>query len=709
MSYRQIFIFVISILFSGATISAAPPSTPAKSRKEVLIDSLNSELSRVRSPQDSIPLIYDLYDLHSSKKPITDLIQRLFYIGRRIDDERIQMDAARRFAGGGGYNDTIFELVKAQVAQLPKSKERDETILFMDVQRDIWKVSEMPMDKRLEEIAKLVASDNLYTRSSRTGDKYNEIRNLYKLVNYMADDFNNTLLPNYLDRLGALIENIDLVALKNQYYNRAATIYTDNGQPEKAVAAFRKLLEALNVLETEDDAIGGERRFRNYDPYRYNYYSRMLANLKAIKPADIEFIQADLLRMFAKNPAQEKRYDHDHRMRANLFMAMQQYKLAVPEIKAELAKDNITLSRRLRLLKALQKAARETDDQTLLVHAMDEYNTQMEAYNKENAAQKYRELQIRYDVHQLQSEKDSLEREQEQNELRTSRRIIWGAIAALIVMAMFLFVVVRLYRKSQRLSIRLSNVVARLQEESEQLHRTTEQLTLERNRAEAANKSKDEFLHSMSHELRTPLNAISGFSKQIVRKLTDEQRVKFDKYVHLITLNTEQLEKIIDDVLYVSSIQDAAVDPFIEQVSVEQVLYECEIGMQGKLASGVELRIVNKTPAGFTFETDRRLLDRILFNLLGNSAKFTEQGYVELMAEIDYEKTGGVIFSVTDTGPGIPPDRAKDVFKRFTKVDTFKPGAGLGLYIAKRTATLINARLRLDTTHSPGTRFTLLV
>ena len=103
-------------------------------------------------------------------------------------------------------------------------------------------------------------------------------------------------------------------------------------------------------------------------------------------------------------------------------------------------------------------------------------------------------------------------------------------------------------------------------------------------------------------------------------------------------------------------------------------------------------------------KTDPLRLQQLLLNLLTNAAKFTEQGEVNLDYQVDKEKKQ-VVFSVTDTGCGVPPEKQESIFNRFEKVDEFKQGAGLGLPICRMIANRIGGTLTLDPAYTEGARF----
>ena len=138
---------------------------------------------------------------------------------------------------------------------------------------------------------------------------------------------------------------------------------------------------------------------------------------------------------------------------------------------------------------------------------------------------------------------------------------------------------------------------------------------------------------------------------------------------------------------------------------VEQEGFEADdlIGTIAKEAEscGMEPLIITGDKDGMTAQTNAFYLSRVIGNLLSNSAKFTESGTITLTCNIDKEK-GQLVISVTDTGIGIPADKQEWVFERFTKVDDFKPGTGLGLYICRIIIQRLGGQIRIDTGYTSG-------
>jgi PAS domain S-box-containing protein len=233
------------------------------------------------------------------------------------------------------------------------------------------------------------------------------------------------------------------------------------------------------------------------------------------------------------------------------------------------------------------------------------------------------------------------------------------------------------------------------------------------NELEAASLSKDRFLASMSHELRTPLNAILGFTgtllMQLPGPLNDEQR----RQLTTVRSSGHHLLSIINDLLDVAKIDSGKVVLSREAVDCAALVTEVADGLR-TLADAKNLALDIVPPADtLIIETDRRALSQILINLANNAIKFTDRGSVVL--HLDRQVRDGVttaVFSVVDTGIGVPPEEQDRLFRAFEQVGDragHTEGTGLGLYISRRLATLLGAHIEFTSEHGKGSAFRVVV
>ncbi|WP_019507896.1 ATP-binding protein [Pleurocapsa sp. PCC 7319] len=234
--------------------------------------------------------------------------------------------------------------------------------------------------------------------------------------------------------------------------------------------------------------------------------------------------------------------------------------------------------------------------------------------------------------------------------------------------------------------------------------------------AEAASKSKHEFLGSMSHELRTPLTCVIGLSSTLLQWSSTKERVtlspeKQQQYLHLIQQSGKHLLALINNILEFSEVESGKHLLNIKQISLTevtkqslQILQETAIAKQIILSS--EIRLENEQDF---FYADQIRLKEILFNLLSNGIKFTpEQGTVILRV---WREKRQVVFQVEDTGIGIAPAEIPLLFEKFKQLENFRQrthgGTGLGLALTKKLVELHGGMIEVESALGQGTIFTV--
>ena len=234
------------------------------------------------------------------------------------------------------------------------------------------------------------------------------------------------------------------------------------------------------------------------------------------------------------------------------------------------------------------------------------------------------------------------------------------------------------------------------------LKQTEQELIAAKERAEESNKLKSAFLANMSHEIRTPLNAIVGFSSLMQgEELSQEERAE---YCAIVVNNSEMLLTLLNDILDISSLECGKIKFNCSSEEIVQVCQHVLMTTAHTRQEGVEGRL-ECAVGSYMLVTDVHRLSQILINLLTNAGKFTSQGSITLGVEID-EAHREVLFSVADTGPGIPLDKQEMVFNRFEKLDgNKKKGTGLGLAICRQIAMIFGGRIWVDPTYTAGARF----
>ena len=232
-------------------------------------------------------------------------------------------------------------------------------------------------------------------------------------------------------------------------------------------------------------------------------------------------------------------------------------------------------------------------------------------------------------------------------------------------------------------------------------HRYGQQLKVAKEKAEEADRMKSAFLANMNHEIRTPLNAIVGFSQVLVDEDDLETR---REYADIIQSNNELLQRLIADVLDISKIESNTMALTYAEHDLPVLMKEIYNVIRLRMPEEVELEL-NECPPQL-FCTDRNRLTQILTNLLTNAIKHTEKGFIRF----GYQVTAtDIIFSVEDSGEGIPEDKLEKIFSRFVQLNDWSKGVGLGLAICKGLITQMGGTISVSSVFGEGSTFTVVL
>lgn len=297
----------------------------------------------------------------------------------------------------------------------------------------------------------------------------------------------------------------------------------------------------------------------------------------------------------------------------------------------------------------------------------------------EEAQSSLAEMQTLFEVGRLEFEKSRLT-----GRIRFIALLAGGILVLLLVgWSVYQYVMVRQLKQIRR-----------------QLTDANEEITRQSRRAMESEKMKTAFINSMCHEIRTPLNAINGFSDLLLEGDHDHDTRR--EFREQIWASTTALTTLLENMLELSSLVSSEEPLPLAETDLGLLCAE-RLQIQRELSQNPSVEYILKGGGRGTcvIPTNETYMTRVIDNLLQNAAKFTAAGSVTVCCDKD-DRTRKLRIRVTDTGIGIAPDKQEWVFDRFTKVDSFKPGSGIGLYLCRLIVTRLGGAIRVCPDYRAG-------
>lgn len=271
-----------------------------------------------------------------------------------------------------------------------------------------------------------------------------------------------------------------------------------------------------------------------------------------------------------------------------------------------------------------------------------------------------------------------------------------------------------------KLTVSLNHLIKRVAEYTEELQNTAY-------KAEAANRAKSAFLANMSHELRTPLNAIIGYSEMLEEEAQDLEVNELIPDLEKIQNAGKHLLNMISDILDISKIEAGQVTIYLETIDIVKLVNDVADTVQPLVEKNDNTLQINCASDIGIMHSDLTKVRQVLLNLLGNAAKFTEQGAIALTVKKDTVQTvqdetapdstpsllpsSFFVFEVKDTGIGMTQEQIDHIFQAFTQADASTTrkygGTGLGLAISQRLCQMLGGDISVESELGGGSSFTV--
>lgn len=536
-----------------------------------------------------------------------------------------------------------------------------------------------------------------------------DMMSLLCLRDIFLDNYENA--SDRADQLFKLGKSLDKPEGIIASYEAMGILYRQTSRPKQALSSYR---DGLNFLRQSVSRPSQELQFISYiieillaqnetaeAQVFINEYARIVADFASKKYTDVGVIPLDRC-SFLLECYQTDLYvrNKEYKKAKESYLESLRYKDKVNDVYVKYHFDLNTISYHQYVTKQLSLALDDIDSLIVLEKApemvlrkadilfdMGRYRESVrelktvihlkDSINDFELNNQLSSLRSRLDVSKLELEKKELEARR--NELRV--RIF--ALCMIFISILLVILIVVLIRTS-----RVKNI----------LKQSEHDLKIAKDKAEESNRLKTVFIQNMSHEIRTPLNAIVGFSS-----LLAEMPQEAPQFCGLIEENSNMLLKLVDDLLNISVIESENHTTLnLQTCDLNECCQRALESIKGWVKDDVKLSFTPETHHCMLMSDPLRL-HQVLTNLLTNASKYTHKGEIEL----SYSKVSNqrIELKVTDTGSGIPLDKREVVFDRFVKLDDFKQGSGLGLYISRTIVNAMGGKIYIDPNYQQGARF----
>ena len=690
-------------------------STVTMAQKEVVtantMDSLKRALSETHSVKDSIRILFNMYDVNSITNTVPKafnenlrILNRIYDVALRNGDYQTAYEAVRNLAASSNKDLQFIDHLIQKIQKFPESPEKKETETFLKIQKHIITT----FDRSLSNESRRNSFQTILSDLEKTKDNkslYDRLNLEFALVLYGSGLVPPEQMNKYLKELAKLVDQTTLRRnpIKSLFYRYAPVIYEESELWKEQVQADSIMLQFLDNLRENNTKVG--RDFKNYDRYEFFTRRRLMSSFQYLTPSDVEAHYKEIKRIYKSLPKGMISDPYIKSVDALYYIYKMQYGKALELLRDIIDVPDINHNPKY-ILAYLESSSRimELDD---MMKSKDLYIDHLKKRAQAAADTEYARLRVIYELDTLETSKFEADRaarlaQHEAVEVR-NEFLIYAGVILFVFLAAIIIMLSRSNKKSKEMAEQLKETNYSLTAERDSLRRTQAELVAARDNATKAARQRSEFINNVSHEIVEPVKAIVGFSQLIVDGIPEERRKFLNRFIDIIVRNSQILQRITADILDTADMENVEPNLAISRFSPEKT---CEIvaeSLRPRLNEAqtivVEpLRVVGKSPTGESgnqIDSDPERLEQILFNLLVNAITFCDHGTITIQPEVDFNSRKMRI-SVLDEGPGVPEDKKSIIFGRFEKLGTYSNGLGLGLYVSREMARLLEGDVTVE-------------
>ena len=453
-TYNKLTFLLISIFMAcGIFPTYAISSTPFNQDQA---DKMAGTLKNASTPDDSIKILYDVYDL-SDRCNRKDVGLQILEIAQRTQNEKVLVDLISRLSNKVDDMEGLQRLMKYSSSLSADSAARGVD-LVLEMEEAKQQAQSLTDKERHDKVVEFGRIDLMEKE-----DLYENIIDLYRAMVNLGVTSQGSLYLEYIYRLGELVPLLpeEDFAIRNLYYTTAALYYTRRGHHQQAIESDRELLRQIDKIEKK--YAGSDRKYLDLSYVKYVSYRRMLDNYPGLSPQEVEDLYAKCVALAEENEEVRQLFGERGITKSSYFMARGEYDKAIPELKKVLSDSAVSNSRKLRVLDRLATAYNATGNSKEELETLREYAALLEQ-DKENRIQDaYNELEIRREIDK-QAFRDNKEQEQQREENREMRKV---SLTLVYVLALIIIFILQAYFR-QRKKMRS------LEEKNKKLHNNIE-------------------------------------------------------------------------------------------------------------------------------------------------------------------------------------------------------------------------------------------